>query len=108
MTTYTTTLNRASQITLPKAIQAVLGVNSGDRLIYSYNEKTKSVTVAKEPTLEEQLQALHDSLSEETKANIKKAAKKYANMTIAEMRAAWDKSPEGRKYYKEKYGVEYD
>lgn len=108
MTTYTTTLTKASQITLPKALQTVLGVNSGDCLVYNYNEQTKTVTIKRQATLEEQLAELHNSLSDKTKANIKKASKKYAGMTVAEMRAAWDKSPEGHKYYREKYGAEYD
>ena len=105
MTTYTTTLTRASQITLPKALQKTLGVDSGDHLIYVYDEKTKSVTIKRKPSLEEQLTELHNSYSERTKRNIKRAAKKYAGMTVSEIRATWDNSPEGRAYYEEKYGV---
>ena len=105
MTTYITTLTRASQITLPKALQKVLKVETGDRLVYSYDERTKSITIRRQPSLEERLAELHDSYSDHTKENLKRAAKKYAGMTISEMREAWQKSPEGITYYTEKYGA---
>ena len=105
MTTYTTTLTRASQITLPKALQQLLEVSSGDRLVYTYDEKTKALTLKRQATLSERLEALHNSYSKTTKNNLKKFSKKYSGMSVSEIRAAWDNSKEGKRYYAEKYGV---
>ena len=105
MTTYTTTLTRASQITLPKAIQDLLKVSSGDKLVYAYDEKSQAITLKRQASLEERLNDLHNSYSPATKAALKKFSKKYANMSVSDIRASWDYSKAGQKYYAEKYGI---
>ena len=99
MTTYTVAVTKTGQMTLPKAVREMLGITT--RAVVKVNKDKKAVSVYRVPTLEERLDELHKSLDFGTK----RALKKMAGKTASELRAEWDDSPEGKAYYKEKYGL---
>lgn len=92
-------ISTQGQISIPSKIRQLLGFEPQDRLILTADPITKSITLTRQKTIEEQLAEFHATLSPETKQRIKK----YAGKTASEMRAMWDNSPEGQKYYQEKY-----
>lgn len=98
---YTTTITKSGQISLPKSVREFLGLNLGDRITFSLKKDT--VSIKKVKPLEEVLKEIDANKSEETKALIKK----YAGKTTNELREIFDNSPEGKKYYKEKYGITF-
>lgn len=79
---YTTTLNKASQATVPKAVYTSIGINPGERFVYNINEKTGVVTIEREKTLSENLNEAREKLPEEVKERIRKNAGK----TVSELR----------------------
>lgn len=99
MTTYSTTITKTGQIFLPKAVRTALNLLPGQRI--SFDVKGDVLTLRRAKTIEEILADIDSRKSEETKHRIKMNTGK----TVAEMRDEWDRSPEGQKYYKEKYGV---
>lgn len=102
MTTYSTTVTKTGQIFLPKAVRTALNLLPGQRI--SFDVKGDVLTLRRAKTIEEilaDIDRIRENASEETKRRIKMNAGK----TVAEMRDEWDRSPEGQKYYKEKYGV---
>ena len=100
---YTTTITKSNQITLTKPAREALGVKAGEQLIVE--TKGDSVVIRRRPSVEEFLAKL-DAIHEKYKTpESERTRKKYAGMTVNEMKEAWANSPEGKKYFKEKYGI---
>ncbi len=95
---YTVAVTKTGQMTLPKAVREMLGITT--RAVVKVN-KDKTVSVYRQPSLEEQFAKVRASFSEETKEAIRKTAGKSRE----ELEAEWLDSAEAKKYYKEKYGI---
>lgn len=95
----TVKISAQGQISIPVKIRQLLGFKPEDRLVIQADPATGAITLTRQKTIEEQLAEFQANLSPETKKRIKK----YAGKTASEIRAIWDNSPEGQKYYREKY-----
>ena len=109
--TYAVAINSSGQATIPKAVRDLLNVVPGkNRLIFDI--KNKAVTLRREPSREEQLNAslkkIWTILDKAEKKNpaIKEAREKYKGMSFEEIRDAYDATQEGKKEFKEKYGID--
>ena len=99
---YPAAITKTNQVTIPKAIREILGLTPDDtRVIYKANPDG-SVTIMRDMS-EEEARAYMDSFFMDKKSQ--ELIKKHAGKTVSELREEWDKSPEGRAYYKEKYGI---
>ena len=101
MTTAIVKISSQGQLTLPKAMREMLGVEPGGELKLKFNSDDNKVELERAKTLEEQLRALRDSFTPKMKAAIRKNRGK----TASQMKDEWAKSSEGKKYFKEKYGL---
>ena len=101
----TLTLNKSSQTTIPKVVRDLLGLSFGDKISVEATADKSTLKITKEKSLIERLEEIRKKYSTPEQEAIKAHT---ANMTVAEMREEWDNSPEGRKYYAEKYGVKTD
>ena len=104
----TLTLNKSSQTTIPKVVRDLLGLGFFGNFPFLPVEATadkSTLKITKEKSLIERLEEIRKKYSTPEQEAIKAHT---ANMTVAEMREEWDNSPEGRKYYAEKYGVKTD
>jgi len=100
---YTSTITRSGQITLPKPLRDLLSVTPGSRI--TFNVTDQAITIEREKTLREVFDEL-DKIRESYETPETKAAhKKFRGWTANEMRDNYINSPEGKKYYKEKYDL---
>ena len=97
---FSTTITASGQATIPKEVRNLINVDVGERLIF-YVGPDNRVYIDR-PLTDEEFCAKIDAM--ETPKS-KALAKKYAGMTVSEMRSAWEHSPEGQAYLKEKYGI---
>lgn len=95
---YSVAVTKSGQMTLPKAVREMMGITN--RAIVRFS-RGKSVSVYKQPSMEERFAEVRASFSPETKEAIKRTAGK----TKEELEAEWLNSLESKKYYKEKYGI---
>lgn len=109
---YTATYNKSGQATIPAAIIKALGLTPGQKIIFDLPEKEATnthpvITISRPPTREEYRAEMRRLREEEYRTNPTALAnsKKYQGKTANELREIWDNSPEGQKYYKEKYGL---
>lgn len=87
-----------------------MGVKPGDRIYAVFDEKSKSVTLkSRKQLIEEMMADLKEIREEAIRRNPQIAIniKRDAGKSIEQIRDEWDRTPEGRKYYKEKYGLEF-
>lgn len=106
----TSTISSGNQITLPSAIRKVLGLAAGDKVVFTVQED--SVTVSRGKTqkelVEEMLQAF-DKVNREHEQRMTPEQKKFAKMsagwTINQYHEYFDNLPETKAYMKEKYGI---
>ena len=94
-------VTKAGQVSLPKDIADSLGVKYGESRVKFAIFGDGKITISRQPTLEEKLSRLQKSFTPEQKEAIRQSAGK----TVAEIREEWDNSEEGKKYYKEEYGI---
>ena len=93
---YSATLTKTGQITIPKPVRLILGIEPGQRVIF---KKTKdSVSIAREKTAEEISAEIDAIIPDETRAY---HMREYAGMTSSEIREKWFKTPDAKKYFKE-------
>ena len=96
------TITKSGQITLPKAFRDFLGVKPGDQIAISRNIADESISIERLRTIQEILAKMDAvPLSEEAK----EAIEKNRGKTAREMTYEWMDSPEGKAYFKEKYGL---
>ena len=105
-------LNKSSQVTFPKALRELLGVELGDRLTFRKTSKRNQVIITREPTFSERIDAMHArhakilaELPPEERKHRLELIEKNRGKTASELRDEWDRSPEGQAYYREKYGA---
>ena len=92
----TATLTKTGQITIPKWVREILGVSSGDTIVF--RRERNSVTIQREKTAEETAAAIDKLIPKEAREH---HMKHYAGLTATEMREKWMKSEEGRAYFRE-------
>lgn len=95
---YSVAVTKTGQMTLPKAVREMLGVTN--RAIVEVRDNNE-VVVYRQPSLEERFDAVRASYSQKTK----RAIRKNAGKSMEELESEWLNSMEGKKYYKEKYGI---
>lgn len=103
------TLTASRQITLPSLIAKTLEAKPGDKIYFVVDEKTGNVTLkTRKQLVFEMVSGLEQDRNEAIQKNpeIAKKIKQHAGMSFEEIRDEWAHSPEGKKYYKEKYGLE--
>jgi AbrB family looped-hinge helix DNA binding protein len=100
---YTSTLTKSGQITLPKPLRDFLSVTPGSRVTFDLVEET--ITISREKTLREHFEELDRLNAALETPESKAASEKFRGWTASEMRHHYMNSPEGRRYYKEKYGI---
>lgn len=105
-------LNKSSQVTFPKAVREILGVELGDRLTFRKTSKRNQIIIAREPSFDERMSAIHArhakilaSLPPEERQRRLDLIEKNRGKTASELRDEWDRSSEGQAYYHEKYGA---
>ena len=96
---YSAVITKSGQVTLPKELRDFLGVKPGEKIIFDTDEKR--VIIKRKFTLEEYTEMMDKNMSKKTK----RLAKKYANMTVSEMREAYAKSRRGRAEIRRQYGI---
>lgn len=104
---YVTTLSSSGQITLPKTLRNKLCISAGDQVVID-EIHDQIVLKSRRQELEETFAKL-DALVKEKEQNdpeFVKAREKYSGMTFNEVRDAYDATPEGRKEFKERYGLD--
>lgn len=101
---YSTTaaVTKSGQVSLPREIANYLEMDytEGNRLRYDVLEND-TIRILREPTFWERLEKLHSSFTPEQRAAMKADARK----TASEIKDEWAKSPAGKTYFKEKYGL---
>ena len=109
--TYAVTINSSGQATIPKAIRDLLGIVPGENRL-TFDVKGKKVVLGREPSRREMLEASMEkiwaSIEREKKLHpeIAEAMEKYKGMTFNEVRDAYEATPEGKKEFKERYGID--
>ncbi len=108
---YAVSINSSGQATIPKAIRDLLGIVPGENRLVFDIVKGK-VVLFREPSRKEMLEAslnkIWGNIEKEKKKNpeFAKNYEKYKGMTFNEVRDAYDATPEGRREFKEKYGID--
>ena len=104
---YDVAISKSGQITLPKVLRDLLNVKTGDRVLLK-REKGNITLTTEQQALLDSFARIDARRKEEERKNPKilENKKKYAGMTFNEIRDAYDATPEGRKEFKERYGLE--
>lgn len=109
--TYAVAINSSGQATIPKAIRELLNIVPGENRL-TFDVVKGKVILGREPSraerLESSMKKIWSRLDKELKTNpeFAKNYEKYKGMGYEEVRATYDASPEGKKEFKEKYGIE--
>ena len=96
-------ITSSGQATIPKEVRKHLGIEPGGRIYFYFNHD--KITVGREATDDEFLAQLDALKSPKSIAKEKEVGKKYANTSVTEMLRDWEKSPKGKAYLKEAYGL---
>ena len=93
---YTATLTKTGQITIPKPVRAMLGIEPGQKITFRKTKNAVAIEREKTPTeIAEEIDAL---IPDDIRA---RHMREYAGMTSAEMREKWLESPDAEDYFKE-------
>ncbi len=109
--TYAVAINSSGQATIPKAIRDLLGVVPGENRL-TFDIVKGKVILGREASRREQLLAsldkIHKNIEREKKRNpeFAKNYEKYKGMDFEEVRNAYEATPEGKREFKEKYGID--
>ena len=96
--TYSATLTKTGQITIPKDIRDFLGLEPGQRIIFRKGKN--SVAIEREKTATEIAEEIDKIIPDEAK---KYHMEHFAGMTSSEMQDAWLKTDDSRRHFKEEY-----
>lgn len=91
---YTATVTKTGQITIPKAVREMIGVEPGQRVVFRRNRT--GATVTREKTAAEIAEEIDRLIPEEAKEY---HMREYAGMTSSEMQEKWLETPDARKYF---------
>jgi len=89
----TVTLTKTGQITVPKWVREILGIEPGERLIFRKGKN--AVVLEKEKAAAEIAENIDALIPEEVR---KRHMQHYKGMTAAEMQNKWVTSTDGLKY----------
>ena len=93
---YTATLTKTGQITIPKPIRAILGIEPGEKI--TFHEGRNAVRIDRAKTAAEIAQEIDALIPDEARAH---HMKEYAGMTSAEIQEKWLKTPDAVSHFKE-------
>lgn len=98
-------ISSSGQVTIPAEVRKILGVEKSQKVRFEVKEG--KVEIKKPMTWEEFAENQKRWIEEEKKRNpaFAKAWEENKGKTPDEMLTEWVKSPEGEKYFKEKYGI---
>lgn len=97
---WTTTMTRAGQITIPKALREFLNVRPGQKIALVRGKD--AVSIARKMTVAEAFAAMDKvAVGEEVEAKIRK----YRGLSARELREQLEESAEGRAELKERHGT---
>ena len=108
---FVVSINSSGQATIPKAVREFLGVVPGENRILFDIVKGK-VILAREPSRAEMLEASMKKIwamnEEEERRNpeVREAKERYKGMTYEEVMDTYYDTPEGKKEFKEEYGID--
>ena len=108
MESRTITVTASRQATLPVQFLRALGVEKGGQLYAVFDEKAHAIVLkSREQVMANMLDNIDRIRDEAISANpaIAKNIKKQAGKNFEEIRDEWADSPEGKTYFKEKYGI---
>lgn len=94
---YVATMTANGQITIPKTIRMLLGLESGSKVIF--DELTDIISLRKAEAIEDVLADLDEKKSPVVRA----AISRHHGKTVAELRDEYATGEAGQVYYKEKY-----
>ena len=99
----------SGQISFPAKVRDYLGVTKDDELRFEI-ESDGTVTISKEKTIEEEIDAIWGNMDPKVRHEARKRTKafyqKYPDMQDRlEAEKNWSDTPEGKKYLEEQYGV---
>ena len=77
---HTLTISSVGQITIPRSVRKLLGLEKGARLDVEVNQKSRSITLKKQPTIDE----IFDEL-EKINKECPKPDPRTKHMTVGEM-----------------------
>ena len=104
----TITITSSRQTTIPVANLRAAGADlKGSKFYIENDPKTGNIILKRQRTLEEAIVILDEMNKKSIKRNPKIAenTKRHAGWEYEDYREEWDNSPEGKAYYKEKYGL---
>ena len=78
----TLTLSSVGQITLPRSVRELLGLEKGAKLNYEVDKKTKSIILKKQPTFDEVMAKLDEI---DQKYHTPRPDPRAKNMTVSEI-----------------------
>ncbi|MBQ3309205.1 AbrB/MazE/SpoVT family DNA-binding domain-containing protein [Candidatus Saccharibacteria bacterium] len=94
-------VTKSGQMSLPRDVADALGVEYGKSRVRLVVKKDGTVMIKPVKNVMERFRELRKRFTPEQKRLIRKNMGK----TVAELRRQWDNSPEGKAYYKERYGA---
>lgn len=89
---YTLTISSVGQITIPRSVRKLLGLEKGARLDLEVNEKKQTFTLKKQPTFDDVMAEIDQINSQYPKVEIDP---KYKNMSVGEMSLELTKNLKG-------------
>ena len=93
---YTATITKTGQITIPKWVREVLGVEPGQRVVF---RKTKdAVTIEREKTVDEVAAKIEELIPQEIR---ERHNREYGGLTTAEWERMWAESEDAKEYFAE-------
>lgn len=107
---YTVAINRSGQATIPKEIRERLKIVPGENRL-TFTVVGDKVVLGREPSraelLKTSLRKIWNNIEEEKRRNpeFARGFERYKGMGFNEVREAYDKTPEGRRELRKKYGV---
>lgn len=94
--TYAATLTRTGQITVPKWVRELLGVESGQRIVF--RKEKNAVLMEREKTAEETADEIHALIPDDVREAY---IKDYGGLTAREVQEKWIASDAAEEYFAE-------
>lgn len=98
-------ITKSGQASIPRAVADQIGAEYGKDRIDYVQLQDGTILIRRQPTFFEQLKSIHDSFTPEQKAAAKRLGQELDHKSVGEVLDEWTRSPKGKKYMKEKYGI---
>ena len=92
------TLTKTGQITIPKWVREILGVTTGERIVF--RRAKDGINIEREKSAAEIAEKIDQLIPEDAR---KHHMKYCAGLTPSEAREKWANSEDGRKYFEEEF-----